>query len=78
MLTESCLLHPLLETRSHMTVKTRLTEDNFKLCKGKHLPVGKVELSSVNRVDPSCSHPINNELNYFCFFQDNFTHYSDA
>ena len=37
-----------------------------------------MELSSVNRVDPSCSHPINNELNYFCFFQDNLTHPSDA
>ena len=45
MLTESCLLHPPLEIRTHMMVKTRLTEDNFKLCKGKHLTAGQVELS---------------------------------
>ena len=37
-----------------------------------------MELSSVNRVDPSCSHPINNELNYFRFLQDNLAHPSDA
>ena len=61
MLTESCFLHPPLEIRSHMMVKMRLTEDNFKSWKGKYLPARQVELSSVYRVDPSCPHPINSE-----------------